>query len=112
MQELLIEALVESKLVKEEDFMFAGVKAYERSSHKLLEYIDEKRNKLLQKNENAEAESSVYDLKDLLRGSIISDSAAQTKQIVEKMFGLKHAKVVDMKNGFKSEDGKPFDPTE
>ena len=111
MQELLLEALVESKLVKEEDFMFAGVKAFERSSHKLLEYIDEKRTKLLNEGKTA-AESSVYDLKDLLRGSIISDSAAQTKQIVEKMFGLKHAKVVDMKNVFKLKGDKPFDPTQ
>ena len=108
MQELLLDALVDNELVEEEDFMFAGVKAFERSSHKLLEYIDEKR-KL--KEGKAAAESSVYDLKDLLRGSIISDSAPQTKQIVEKILGLKHAKVVEMKNGFKSKGNKPFDPT-
>jgi hypothetical protein len=36
-QELLHKSLVGNKLVNEEDFMFAGVKAFERSSHKLLE---------------------------------------------------------------------------
>jgi hypothetical protein len=54
-RELLRAAFVESGLVESEDFMFAGVKAYERSSQKLLEYIDKKK----ESKADQDAESSV-----------------------------------------------------
>ena len=57
-KELLLEELVDSKLVKEQDFMFAGVKEYDRSSTKLLGYIEKKKAKL-SKGKNADAVSSV-----------------------------------------------------
>lgn len=85
--------------------MFASVKAYARSSQKLLEYIDKKKNAGF-----AEAVSSLYDLKDILRGSIISDSAAQTKHIVEEMLKLQDVHVISIKNGFKDKKDKPFNP--
>lgn len=103
-------AIVESNLVNAEDFKFAGVKGFDRSNQKLLEYIEKKKTKRFKKGIE-ESESALYDLKDLLRGSIISDSADQTIKLVEKLFELDNIKVVSMKNGFEHEEGTEFDST-
>ena len=53
----------------------------------------------------------MYDVKDLLRGSIIIDSPEKTKTVVESLFKLDKAKVVQLKNDFVLKEGEIFDPT-
>jgi hypothetical protein len=102
-------------LVAPEDFLFAPVKGYERSVVKLLDYTRDRKNALSGKGSRALA-SSLYDLKDLLRGSVITDSPKQTSAIFQALASLKNAQVVQVKNGFadKTKDGRttPYDPAE
>ena len=53
----------------------------------------------------------MYDVKDLLRGSIITNSPENTYEVVQALFKLDKAKVVELKNGFVPKDGEVFDPT-
>jgi len=52
--------------------------------------------------------SVLYELKDLLRGSVISYSVEQTENILEVLSSIKNAKVYLFKNGFISTEDKPF----
>lgn len=76
-----VDALVKSGLVHINDFKFAPTKLFERSKTKLLQYLEKKQNKDGDYNnkdiKNALdelKETALYELKDLLRGSITTDS--------------------------------------
>ena len=98
--------------MKAKDFLFAGVKDYDRSSIKMLNYIEKNKSKMKQLGPEKFLQTALYDLKDLLRGSIITDSAEATEKVVGALFTLGNAQVVAMKNGFQQEVGKEFDPNE
>jgi len=40
-----MQSIIHKKIVREEDFMFPGVKEYPRSKHKVLDYIKRMENK-------------------------------------------------------------------
>ena len=101
---MLVTELVLSGQVKEKDLLFAPTKQFERSSAKLQEYIL----KLRQKHVNVQ--SAAYELKDLLRGSIITDSPAHTQAVFATLTSMQHARVFKVKNGFRPKEGKTFNP--
>ena len=102
---MLVTELVLSGQVREKDLLFAPTKQFERSSAKLQEYIL----KLRQKHED-DVQSAAYELKDLLRGSIITDSPAQTKAVFATLTSMQHARVFEVKNGFRPKEGQTFNP--
>jgi len=103
---------VKSGVVTEEDVLFAPTKAYERSEQKLLDYTKETQARLA-KAGLTKPESSLYCLKDILRGSVTSDSPHQTKAIFAMLTNLPGTKVVLIKNGFANKkNGDAFDPAE
>ena len=102
---MLAKALVHTGKVASKDFKFADVKAQERSSQKLLEQTEEIKADRTEK-EIKGSESSLYKLKDLLRGSIITDSVEETEDIVEALLNLDNAKVYEFKNGYNPKEGE------
>jgi len=62
-----VEELVKGGIVKAKDFKFAPTKLFERSKQKLLQYFKKLKTK-------SEIETALYELKDLLRGSVTTDS--------------------------------------
>eukprot|EP00801_Mesodinium_rubrum_P000321 Mrub_00321.p1 GENE.Mrub_00321~~Mrub_00321.p1 ORF type:complete len:1185 (+),score=201.55 Mrub_00321:73-3555(+) len=92
-------------------FLFAPVKGYDRAYYKMKnDYIPE-----LKKNHDS-VMSSLYYLKDLLRGCIIVKNPHEAKQIFNALCNLDGFEVIEVKNGFKDKINKdgtitPFDPT-
>jgi len=104
-------ALVESGVVKKKDIRFAPPKAFARSLQKLTEYSEESQARLA-KSGCTRPVSSVNMIKDILRGSVESDSPAQTQAIFSVLTNLPHMKVMLVKNGFADKNGKIFDAAE
>ena len=61
---------------------------------------------------DTDIETAVYELKDLLRGSIITDSPEETLRVFNAITSMQSARVLLVKNGFKSKEGKQFNPEE
>ena len=59
-----------------------------------------------QKDGTEGSESALYEIKDLLRMSLITDSPEETIEIVNAMNNLKNVQVVQVKNGFEPKKGK------
>jgi len=104
MKEILEDALVKKGLVQPADFLFADIKGFERSNQKMCENLE--KNKKKQKTEDAgkDIESTLYTLKDLLRGSVITDSAEETIRVFKVLTSLPDANVVQVKNMFNNKN--------
>ena len=77
----------------------------------MLDYIKRMENKFKTKTlSDKDIETAVYELKDLLRGSIITDSPEETLRVFNAITSMKSAHVLLVKNGFKVKKGKPFNP--
>lgn len=106
-------SIVDNKIVKEEDFKFPGVKELPRSKQKVLNYIKKMENKFKTKGlSDKDIQTAVYELKDLLRGSIITDSPEETLRVFNAITSMHSARVLLVKNGFKAKEGKQFNPEE
>jgi hypothetical protein len=102
----------ENNVIAEKDFLFAGVKEYERSVTKLKEYFEEVRSDKYQDV----VPSAAYKLKDLLRCSVICDTVEQAETVVSLLTKSNFA-VFEFKNGYqdkKDKDGNiiQFDPAQ
>jgi len=64
-----------------------------------------------QKDGTEGSESALYEIKDLLRMSLITDSPEETIEIVNAIYNLNNVQVVQVKNGFETKKGEEFDPT-
>ena len=77
----------------------------------MLDYIKRMEDKFKTKTlSDKDIETAVYELKDLLRGSIITDSPEETLRVFNAITSMQSARVLLVKNGFKAKKGKPFNP--
>ena len=89
-EDIFVKSLLKSGIVKSKDFEFVGVKGLSKRKQKLLQYLDKKG--------EFDIETALFELKDLLRGSIITDSYDHTEKVFNAIANLSLTKVVQVKN--------------